>query len=247
MRKTDVKKLGASAPLPDEVASSSKTVFSNIAAAVDGAFSPGSGAEPPNVVGIQELVAVRQIEILDALDSAAVLLDADGNVICCNHAFFRLPQIGIALHDRKLSATDPGSDEKLQRMLRSAMASALPAEEMCTVILVRENRRPLLGTLLIVHRHLERFHSAILLFTNPDDRSWPDEAVLRGAFGLTPSEARLAQSLATGESLGDTAIRSKLSRRTITRQLRAIFQKTRLHRRSELVRLLISLRGPPLK
>jgi len=202
----------------------------------------------PGVESLQDITAIKQMGILDAMNSAAVLLSASGQVVCCNHAFGRLPEDGIMIRDQKLIATDAGSSARLTRMVRRAFAVAArsSAEEMRTVILVRQNHRPLLATVLIVHAQFDRPQNncAILLITDPDDRSRPDEAILRGAFGMTAAEARLAQSVAAGECLGDVAVRSGVSRRTVTRQLRAIFKKTKLHRRSELVRLLMGLRSP---
>jgi DNA-binding CsgD family transcriptional regulator len=211
----------------------------------DIAVSSDKDADRAGVTSIQESIACKQMELLDAMSSAAVLLRASGEVVCYNRTFSRLPQGGITLRAQKLTATESRSNARLQRMVRKAMATTPTAEEMCTVILMRDNSSPLLATLLIVHRHLDRPQSncAILLITDPDDRSRPDEAVLRGAFGLTPAEVQLAQSLVSGEKPDDPAVRSKVSRQAVTRPLKAIFKKTKLHRRSELIRLLISLRA----
>lgn len=63
---------------------------------------------------------------------------------------------------------------------------------------------------------------------------------LRGAemmeiFGLTSAEARVALSLATGLSMGETADNNGVSVNTIRAQLRSIYAKTGVVRQSELV------------
>jgi len=62
---------------------------------------------------------------------------------------------------------------------------------------------------------------------------------LREWFGLTAAEARIAQGLAEGESPAQVAQRIGVSRDTIRNQLKAIYEKTGVHRQAELVRLLL--------
>jgi DNA-binding CsgD family transcriptional regulator len=59
--------------------------------------------------------------------------------------------------------------------------------------------------------------------------------VLRDRFGLTPSEARLARRLVTGESLRSAALALNVSYETARTALKVIFAKTDTHRQSELV------------
>jgi DNA-binding CsgD family transcriptional regulator len=59
--------------------------------------------------------------------------------------------------------------------------------------------------------------------------------VLRDRFGLTPSEARLALRLVTGESLRSAALALNVSYETARTALKVIFTKTGTHRQSELV------------
>ena len=59
--------------------------------------------------------------------------------------------------------------------------------------------------------------------------------VLRDRFRLTPSEARLALRLVTGESLRSAALALNVSYETARTALKVIFTKTGTHRQSELV------------
>jgi DNA-binding CsgD family transcriptional regulator len=58
------------------------------------------------------------------------------------------------------------------------------------------------------------------------------------SFRLTPAEARLAMHLASGDSLRDAADALGVTYNTVRAQMRAIFDKTDIHRQADLVRLL---------
>ena len=70
-------------------------------------------------------------------------------------------------------------------------------------------------------------------------------ATLARDYGLTPAEARLAIALSNGQSLRDIADQHALSKETVRTQLRTVFDKTGVHRQSELVRLVLSLPTAP--
>lgn len=63
---------------------------------------------------------------------------------------------------------------------------------------------------------------------------------LRAVFNLTSAESRLAQSLANGLSVEDTAHATGASVHTLRSQLKAIFRKTEVTRQAELVAVLLS-------
>jgi DNA-binding CsgD family transcriptional regulator len=64
---------------------------------------------------------------------------------------------------------------------------------------------------------------------------------LEDAYGLTPTEARVALSIAAGGALGDAARRLGISHNTAKTHLHRIFAKTDTHRQAELARLIASL------
>jgi len=65
---------------------------------------------------------------------------------------------------------------------------------------------------------------------------------LVSVYGLTPSEAQVAISMANGHSIEDIANTSNHSAHTIRSQLKATFRKTGVSRQSELIKLLLT--GP---
>ena len=65
---------------------------------------------------------------------------------------------------------------------------------------------------------------------------------LVSVYGLTPSEAQVAISLANGHSIDEIATSSHHSTHTIRSQLKSVFRKTGVSRQSELIKLLLT--GP---
>ena len=65
-----------------------------------------------------------------------------------------------------------------------------------------------------------------------------DEAALRGAFGFTPAESRVAVALANGASAADIASSWGLQVNTVQMHVKRLLAKTRTARQAELVALL---------
>lgn len=66
----------------------------------------------------------------------------------------------------------------------------------------------------------------------------PSEAPLRAMLGLTPAEARLAQLLASGDTLEEVAQKLSIKLTTARSQLAVIFSKTGIRRQTKLVAIL---------
>ena len=64
--------------------------------------------------------------------------------------------------------------------------------------------------------------------------------LLRGRFGLTPAEARLALQLIAGETLRGAAVKLNISYETARTELKNIFNKTGTRRQAELVIVLVT-------
>ena len=67
-------------------------------------------------------------------------------------------------------------------------------------------------------------------------------AMLRQAFGLTRSEAKIALYLADGKSLEQAAQGMEIAHETTRSHLKSIFRKTGTHRQGELVAVVARLR-----
>ncbi|GAC1437623.1 MAG: hypothetical protein NVS1B11_01780 [Terriglobales bacterium] len=87
--------------------------------------------------------------------------------------------------------------------------------------------------------------AAIVLINDPSREVRPPQAALRGLFGLTPAECRIALLVAGGYSKREIVERVGVSTNTVKSHLSAIFVKTGLRRQAELVKLLSLLPNEP--
>ena len=70
-------------------------------------------------------------------------------------------------------------------------------------------------------------------------------SVLQALYGLTPAECCLADLLADGYEVGDSAERMRTKVETARTQLKTIFRKTGATRQAELLRMMLRLPGVP--
>ena len=66
----------------------------------------------------------------------------------------------------------------------------------------------------------------------------PPVELVQSLFDLTPAEARVARSLAAGETLDHIATAGSVSRNTVRTQVRGVLEKTGCHRQAEVIALL---------
>ena len=82
---------------------------------------------------------------------------------------------------------------------------------------------------------------ALLIVTPVTARKAPPVELLRSLFDLTPSEARVARGLATGESLDDIATSGSVTRNTVRSQLQQVLEKLGCTRQAEVTALLSNI------
>jgi DNA-binding CsgD family transcriptional regulator len=84
--------------------------------------------------------------------------------------------------------------------------------------------------------------SVLLVVTPVEAPDAPLTEVLTGLFDLTPAEARVAGSVARGQSVDEIATTYSLSRETVRTQLKAVMAKTGTERQTALALLLAGAR-----
>jgi DNA-binding CsgD family transcriptional regulator/PAS domain-containing protein len=183
---------------------------------------------------------------LERLGTPALVLDRQGAVRLMNPTAEALLGPDLALVQRRLRVVHPPSDRALQDLIAALRQTGVcrTAPAAAPVSILRRGRRPLLVEAMpIAGLVADVFQSlaAILLVTDLETRSVPQEEALRAAFGLTPAEARLACHLAAGESLEAAAEALAIAKNTARIQLRAVFAKTGTARQGELIALLARL------
>jgi DNA-binding CsgD family transcriptional regulator len=75
---------------------------------------------------------------------------------------------------------------------------------------------------------------------DPEQKRVPPLEVMRTHFGLTLTEARLAEQLAAGKSVTNAAEALLITEETVRTHLKSILSKTDTHRQGQLIALLAS-------
>ena len=89
------------------------------------------------------------------------------------------------------------------------------------------------------------FRCAAMFMLTPVTRPGaPSVELIRSLFDLTPAEARVARSLAAGQTVKDMAVESGTSANTVRTHVNAVLNKTGYSRQSDVVALLNGLRPP---
>jgi DNA-binding CsgD family transcriptional regulator len=175
--------------------------------------------------------------MLDMLGEPFALLSAAGFVLYMNTAFARLLGDGLAVRGQRLHACDPGEDESLQA-LDWRMAQSTPANTPPSILVSRKDGVPLaIRCQPIPDAAMDVLSPARLLATVgvlDIRRNGGGTHILRQAYGLTPSEARLATCLGQGMSLREAAERERITFQTARSRLKSVFAKTGTKRQVQL-------------
>jgi len=202
-----------------------------------------------------ELVQARDgLAIGDAalarLATAAIAIDGWGRATPANAAAEQLlaARDGIGIEGGRLCARDPLEDARLQHLLAEALCAthSVGAAGGCTSVSRSPGRRRLglrVVPLPAAGGRLGVPGAAALVFVKDSERRpYLEPEALRGLFGLTPAEARIASRLGTGIALSQIAAEQSVSRETARTHRKHLFRKTGVRSQSELVVLLLS--GP---
>lgn len=199
-------------------------------------------------VGGAKLYAEASVAILDRLPQGVVLLDRNGCIIAMNRAAAAIARDGdgLAVVDRRLAARRSSDAAILQRMLGRAVAQP-PGSGGVHALARPSGRRPyaLLVSPLPAESSLfaAQQPAAVVFISDPERvQEVPADTLVR-LYGLTRTEAALAERLATGMTIERAAAAMDIALATARLHLQHVLKKTGTHRQSELIGLL--LRGMP--
>jgi DNA-binding CsgD family transcriptional regulator len=189
--------------------------------------------------------------VIDGMLLGVVLLDAGGHVLTANATARRIARAGdgIALSRDRLRAASGADDELLRKTIAEAVASAARSDSPGGAAL--SVRRPsgarpysvLVSTEASAASHAAlRVASAIVLIGDPDSALGSAEETAMQLYGLTPSEARLACAVASGESLDSYARERGINVSTARWTMEQALAKTGARRQADLVRIVLT--GP---
>jgi DNA-binding CsgD family transcriptional regulator len=191
--------------------------------------------------------AQRIADAFSAEGRLLALLGNDGRIIHASRDFEHLTRNGLTIEKRRLSSWHPEASQRIAAAVRQALEfDGNLRKPPAPVVLPRRNGlRPLIVSIIpVVGAAHDIFHlvSAIVSVTDLESEPvGPSISAMKQAFGLTLSEAKLAQDIAIGKTLPEIATASGVSKETLRSRLKSIFDKTATARQAELAMLLTQL------
>jgi DNA-binding CsgD family transcriptional regulator len=184
--------------------------------------------------------AEGMLAAFDATGVGAVLVDLQGFVLATNQKAKTHIGSEIEIVGGRLTCEDRAASVQLERLGKSAVRGN--GRDGDPILLPRDGRVPLLVyEVPLPKRTRVRGATKMILLLDPSRAAAPSAAILRNAFGLTPTEVDVAQQIATGRDLTEIAQKRGVSLGTLRVQLRSIFSKTSTNRQGQLVALLAGL------
>jgi DNA-binding CsgD family transcriptional regulator len=209
-------------------------------------------AEPPLACtdGVRRLLlqqASAAGEILSTLGVPAFILNDQGKVLAANSLTAALDDYVLWRACDRVSLMDKADD----KLFRDAITSVNSTDWAVRSFPVRDSDglavmvAHLIPLRFLARNEFIRDATALVLTPLSLPPSLPVELV-QSLFDLTPAEARVACSLASGETVNELASRQGLSKSTVKTHVRRILEKTGCNRQTDVVALLtaVSARRP---
>jgi DNA-binding CsgD family transcriptional regulator len=187
------------------------------------------------------------VAALDMMGLPAAMLGRSGRSLAMNDLLAAMtPQVVQDRQDR-LQLTDKEADPLLATALESLRA-AQGTSTRSIPIRARDGQSPMVVHLVPVRgqaRDIFNETLALLVVTPVIHGGVAQPDVIQGLFDLTPAEARVARSIASGNTPELIAQSQGVSVETVRKQLAAVLAKTGLRRQASLVGLLTGTAPPP--
>ncbi|WP_458791229.1 response regulator [Yoonia sp. MH D7] len=184
---------------------------------------------------------------LDLITLGIVLLDGHGKPVYMNFAAQEMAAAGfVHAETTRLRSPDPLSERALIDAVSQCLKAARSGQENNVGVMLHRaqdaNTLSMLACTLAQsygNDQPDRPHVALFL-SAADSRTRVSEALLIDLFDLTPTEARVAGSLARGNRAADVAKEMQVSQTTMSFHLRNLFQKTGTNRQADLIALILA-------
>ncbi|MGH6845895.1 MAG: helix-turn-helix transcriptional regulator [Methylocella sp.] len=182
-------------------------------------------------------------ETLATIGLPALVLNEQGKVLAANPLIEALTGYVHWRAQDRVSLKDRGADN----LLRDAIAAINVAGG--SSVRSFPVRDPANDAMMVAHvvpvrlsaRDIFVRCAAVLVLTPVTLPQAPPVELVQSLFDLTPAEARVARSLAAGETVGDIATARGVSQNTIRAQVRGVLEKTGCNRQVDIVALLTAI------
>lgn len=185
--------------------------------------------------------------VLNAMPQAVFAIDDRGRVMFANSAAQSClsERDGLALAESRLLTARAAEQSRLDGIIAEGISPRTSTSSGWARISRPTGRVPyavFAAPLKLNDEELTANGARVLLFVHDLARQTEaDPKMLCTLFGLTDAEARVAGALAAGHSLQSASATVGIQPGTARAHLKAIFQKTGVHRQQDLVRVLTSL------
>jgi len=196
-----------------------------------------------------DALGVSLTQLLDNTQIGIIHLDRSGRVVEANDRAHSLLRRGNGLQDRDgfLRAWLPADNSRLEQLLAHALPTfGNEAVSGGSVTVRRSSGLPS----LVVHVNPvtvpqtdfgRRRTAALVLVVDPGERPRIDPRLVAEVLGLTAAESAVAVLLSQGKTVRDIAAETGRREVAVYRHLRQIYKKQGISRRTDLVRLVLSL------
>jgi DNA-binding CsgD family transcriptional regulator len=186
-------------------------------------------------------------EALAALGVPALVIDETGAVLAANSLIESLTEFIVWRAFGRVSLKDAAAEQ----LLRDAIG--MVDSEKARGVRSFPVRDPKAQTTMVAHlipirlsaRDIFVRCAAVLALTPVTAPQAPPVELVQTLFDLTPAEARVARSLASGRTVEDIAADGGVSLNTVRTQIRGVLVKTGCGRQAEVVALLTGIARPP--
>jgi len=188
---------------------------------------------------------------LNSMSIATLLVSGNGRVRQMNQnaAVCLQSGDGLLLQDGKLTANDLYERAQLESLISAAASGGNRSEgALGGAIKISRVRAPDTLHVTVIptpqESQISASGSSALIFVNdPSSLPRPRGTLLRQLYGLTPSEARVADLLLEGSEVREAAERLGITLETCRFHIKRVLAKTGTRRQAELIRLMLSLPG----
>jgi DNA-binding CsgD family transcriptional regulator len=184
------------------------------------------------------------LHVFESFGCGGFLLDCEQQLLFLNPTGVDCLGDGLMMSGKRVAATDPKSDVRLQSLIGAALNSTDGTCGSTSVWVRRDSKLPL--TVHIVRfgeevRPALKQASLLLVAFDPERCDPPPPDLLTDVFGLTPAEANVAIGIADGRHLAEIAAGRGVKIGTVRAYSKSVFAKTGTRGQAELATVLTRL------